>query len=235
MVGIGDDVPSQEHDIRLGDVVVGKPARTSGVVIQYDFGETVHDGRFTRTASMNRPPDVLLTALANLQAKHFMEVPELSRYTSAMVEKYPAKQTQFTYPGRQEDQLYKAEYDHPIDTTTCGLCDSGKVVTRKPRASDYPMIHYGLISSGNQVMRHGITRDRLGRELDVLCVEMQAAGLMDRFPCLVIRGICDYADSHKNKRWQPKAHRQNSLASWQNLPTLRTAQRSRLFYIIIYI
>lgn len=34
---------------------------------------------------------------------------------------------------------------------------------------------------------------------------MEAAGLMNDFPCIVIRGICDYADSHKNKRWQPYA------------------------------
>jgi nucleoside phosphorylase len=67
------------------------------------------------------------------------------------------------------------------------------------------VVHYGLIASGNQVMRHGGTRDRLRRELDVLCFEMEAAGLMDRFPCLVIRGICDYADSHKNKCWQAYA------------------------------
>jgi hypothetical protein len=45
----------------------------------------------------------------------------------------------------------------------------------------------------------------LMRELDVLCFEMEAAGLMDGFPCLVIRGICDYADSHKNKGWQAYA------------------------------
>ncbi len=25
---------------------------------------------------------------------------------------------------------------------------------------------------------------------------------MNNFPCLVIRGICDYADSHKNDQWQ---------------------------------
>lgn len=25
---------------------------------------------------------------------------------------------------------------------------------------------------------------------------------MDELPSLVIRGICDYCDSHKNKRWQ---------------------------------
>jgi nucleoside phosphorylase len=62
-----------------------------------------------------------------------------------------------------------------------------------------------LVASGNQVMRDGRTRERLRREMNVLCFEMEAAGLMDNFPCLVVRGICDYADSHKNKRWQPYA------------------------------
>jgi nucleoside phosphorylase len=28
---------------------------------------------------------------------------------------------------------------------------------------------------------------------------------MDSFPCLAVRGNCDYADSHKNKVWQPYA------------------------------
>jgi hypothetical protein len=31
---------------------------------------------------------------------------------------------------------------------------------------------------------------------------MEAAGLMDGLPTLVIRGICDYCDSHKQKEWQ---------------------------------
>jgi|HubBroStandDraft_4_1064222.scaffolds.fasta_scaffold148438_2 hypothetical protein len=44
-------------------------------------------------------------------------------------------------------------------------------------------------------MRHGGTRERLRKELDVLCFEMEAAGLMDEFPCLVVRGTCDYAGS----------------------------------------
>jgi hypothetical protein len=38
--------------------------------------------------------------------------------------------------------------------------------------------------------------------MDVLCFEMEAAGLMNHFPSLIIRGICDYSDSHKNKEWQ---------------------------------
>ena len=54
-------------------------------------------------------------------------------------------------------------------------------------------------------MRHGVTRERLWQERDIICFEMEAAGLMDNFPCLVIRGICDYSDTHENKNWEPYA------------------------------
>jgi len=78
-------------------------------------------------------------------------------------------------------------------------------VQRQPRDQEI-MVHFGTIASGNQVMRDAATRDRVSSELGgVLCFEMEAAGLMNSFPCLVIRGICDYADSHKNKKWQAYA------------------------------
>ena len=68
------------------------------------------------------------------------------------------------------------------------------------------MIHYRTIASGSRVIRDASERDKVSAELrGVLCFEMEAAGLMNRFPCLVIRRICDYADSHKNKKWQPYA------------------------------
>jgi nucleoside phosphorylase len=55
-------------------------------------------------------------------------------------------------------------------------------------------------------MRDGSTRDTVSAKLGgVLCFEMEAASLMNTFPCLAIRGICDYADSHKNKKWQAYA------------------------------
>ncbi len=31
---------------------------------------------------------------------------------------------------------------------------------------------------------------------------MEGAGVWDKLPCIVIKGICDYADSHKSKVWQ---------------------------------
>lgn len=51
-------------------------------------------------------------------------------------------------------------------------------------------------------MKDALVRDKLALEKGVLCFEMEAAGLMNQFSCLVIRGICDYSDSHKNKEWQ---------------------------------
>ena len=205
MVGVGGGAPSAKNDIRLGDVVISKPDGTSGGVIQYDFGKTVQEGRFVRTGSLNRPPTVLLGAVNTLQAKHLMEEPEHTRHLSEMAVRYPRMQAAGTYPGGQYDQLFQAESIHQEDDDTCTNCNQVDTVSRSIRSDSVPGVHYGLIASGNQVMRDGVTREKLRQELNVLCFEMEAAGLMDDFPCLVIRGICDYADTHKNKRWQPYA------------------------------
>lgn len=205
MVGIGGGVPSKKHDIRLGDVVVSKPTGTYGGVIQYDFGKTVEEGKFIVMGSLNKPPKTLLTALASLEAKHMTEDHMVAKHLSEMTKKHPKLTTHSTCPDVRYDSLYTAEYDHPKEYDTCSQCDANKLVIREPRASEGPVIHYGLVASGDRVMRHGGTRERLRQELDVLCFEMEAAGLMDILPCLVIRGICDYADSHKNKQWQPYA------------------------------
>lgn len=114
-------------------------------------------------------------------------------------------QEDFQHQGAEQDRLFKADYEHLKPNADCKSCDGTQLVSREPRQSTAPVIHYGLIASANQVMRHGATRERIRRELGIRCFEMEAAGLMDNFPCLVIRGICDYSDSHKNKRWQPHA------------------------------
>ncbi|KAJ2966928.1 hypothetical protein NQ176_g9914 [Zarea fungicola] len=67
---------------------------------------------------------------------------------------------------------------------------------------DDPAIHYGLIASANQLMKDAKLRDQFAKERGILCFEMEAGGLMNHFPCLVVRGICDYSDTHKNKEWQ---------------------------------
>ncbi|KAJ5655363.1 hypothetical protein N7507_007313 [Penicillium longicatenatum] len=84
----------------------------------------------------------------------------------------------------------------------CPGCNQLRLIPRQPRATTDPIIHYGTIGSADQVMRHGITRDAMRKKHQILCFEMEAAGLMNDFPCLVIRGICDYSDTHKHKLWQ---------------------------------
>ncbi|KAF7171284.1 hypothetical protein CNMCM6106_005681 [Aspergillus hiratsukae] len=200
MVGIGGGVPSSHADIRLGDVVVSQPADTSGGVIQYDLGKALSGGQFQRTGMLNRPPKILLTALATLQAHHLTEDSRILEFISNIQVKTPRRAANFARPS-QEDFLYQAEYEHRA-LNTCVNCDRSKLIPRPSRGHDEPIIHYGLIASANQVVKDGRRRDQLAQDLGVYCVEMEAAGLMNDFPCLVIRGICDYADSHKNKEWQ---------------------------------
>lgn len=202
MVGIGGGAPSPIDDIRLGDIVVSQPTATSGGVIQYDRGKTGKNGEFERTRVLNTPPMVFLTALGRLQADYESGDVQISCYLSTMLAQRPKMRGKYSHQGTSNDSLYQADYDHADTSATCDRCDDSRKVQRDARADTDPVIHYGNIASGNQVIKHGATRDRLRRELKVLCFEMEAAGLMPDFPCLVIRGICDYADSHKNKIWQ---------------------------------
>ncbi|KAN0070708.1 hypothetical protein V8E54_010873 [Elaphomyces granulatus] len=203
MVGIGGGVPSTNNDIRLGDVVVSKPTDGFGGVVQYDFGKTVASGVFQQTGMMNQPPQVLLNAISRLHSDEMLGINQgILEVISDRLNTNMDMKRLFSRPADGRDTLFNSAYDHPQHEDTCINCDKRQLIHRDPRTSDEPRIHYGLIASGNQVMKHGKTRDQLGKRHGMLCFEMEAAGLMNQLPCLVIRGICDYSDSHKNKHWQ---------------------------------
>lgn len=198
MVGIGGGVPSEEADIRLGDIVVGQPGKNHGGVIQYDFGKSTPTG-IERTGFLNTPPRILLSAVAKLQAYRDRGRSTIHGHVSILKNLPKFNQKRCT------DQLFQTSYEHKHGYH-CDSCDKAMVVKREVREDDMPKIFYGCIASGNQVMRDGKARDKISSELGgVFCFEMEAAGLMNTFPCLVIRGICDYSDSHKDKTWQPYA------------------------------
>ncbi|KAK2026335.1 purine and uridine phosphorylase [Colletotrichum zoysiae] len=216
MVGIGGGVPSK---VRLGDVVVSTPTGQHPGVVQWDFGKAAGGGRFERTGALNNPPGFILTALAKLESVHEMEGSKIPEFLEDLRRKWPRLAPKYLRSDSLEDVLFKADYDHIVrkpgddmdeddeedeDDETCRFCDRAQTRKRKPRDM---LVHYGLIASGNQVVKDGMFRDNLNKSLGgkVLCIEMEAAGLITSFPCLVIRGICDYADSHKNKQWQEHA------------------------------
>jgi nucleoside phosphorylase len=208
MVGIAGGVPSYKADLRLGDVVVSRPMGTLSGVVQYDYGKTIRDGKLHRAGSLSKPPSFLLSATAALEASHALERTKIPSLLSQMLQRYPSMD-RFLYPATEPDILFESDYQHIQSSShkACMDCSQRHSIRRRPRTSSDPVIHYGIVASGNQVMRDGLTRDRIAHEFgdSILSFEMEASGLMDNFPCLVIRGICDYADSHKNKQWQPYA------------------------------
>ncbi|KAG9498554.1 hypothetical protein J7337_009362 [Fusarium musae] len=207
MVGIGGGAPSPEHDIRLGDVVVSVPSGAKGGVLHHNRGKTVQEQEFQLTGSLNQPPQFLLTAVGSLEADYEAQGHELNERIEEALSKRPRLKKRYARPSAETDRLYEASHIHresPTSTACKDNCGEENFIAREARGDgdDDPMIHYGLIASSDKLMKDATVRDNLAKEEGVLCFEMEAAGLMNHFPCLIIRGICDYADSHKNKEWQ---------------------------------
>ncbi|KID69235.1 Ankyrin repeat-containing domain protein, partial [Metarhizium hybridum] len=207
MVGIGGGIRSERNDIRLGDVVVSKPEGRFGGVKQYDFGRATVDG-FHCSGWLKPPPRVLLNAIGALQSKHDMERSMMPDILRDMYSKHPVmKQSRtgpgFVHQGTSNDRLFRSDYHHQREDGSCSACEETGEIAREKRPDCDPFIHYGTIASGDMIIRDPQTRDLLAQ--DCLCFETEAAGLMNDFPCLVIRGICDYCDSHKNDQWQKYA------------------------------
>lgn len=209
LVGISGGAPSlgiQKVDsIRLGDVVVSQPTHTTGGVVQFDRGKKYDDHVFERTGHLNKPASFLTATLKQLRARHSQEGNRIYEFIADMLSRNPLMSRDYGVSSTRQDQLFESDYPH-ISGETCQGCDITKTRYREKRSSSRSDIHYGIIGSSNCVIKSGIERDSLRNVHGVYCIEMEAAGLMDAFSsCLVIRGICDYADSHKNKQWQPFA------------------------------
>jgi nucleoside phosphorylase len=106
MVGIGGGVPSEEADIRLGDVIISRPHMMHGGVVQYDFGKATPSG-FERTGFLNTPPTILLHAVANLRANHHRGRYRLLEYFSKL-DSLPA----FVRDDAGPDIRFDADYSH---------------------------------------------------------------------------------------------------------------------------
>ncbi|KAL7935390.1 hypothetical protein V8C35DRAFT_321484 [Trichoderma chlorosporum] len=209
MVGIAGGAPSLKHDIRLGDIVVSASGNGRGGVFQYDFGKTVQGRKFHQTGFLNQPPQILRAAVNGLKAQYEADGHNLTQMVNKAIEKTPRLRKKYTRPEANTDRLYLSGIVHPQDDdATCDYSCSDpylsllQVRPDRTEDDDNPAIHYGLIASGNHLMKDAALRDALAAEKDVLCFEMESAGLMNHFPCLVIRGICDYSDTHGNEEWQ---------------------------------
>ncbi|KAL6699043.1 hypothetical protein J3F84DRAFT_393463 [Trichoderma pleuroticola] len=173
LVGIGGGIPPH---VRLGDIIVSKPVGEYPGVVQWDLGKATETG-FVRTGSLDRPP----------KTNHEMEGHKISQFLEELAKKWPRLASKYTWNDRLKDTLFEAENAKPTNNL-----NAWQAIFATPWQTMAAL-----------VIKDGSMRDEINARLggQVLCVEMEAAGMMNNFPCLVIRGICDYADSKKNDDW----------------------------------
>ncbi|KAF3289684.1 hypothetical protein TWF970_003449 [Orbilia oligospora] len=232
LVGIGGGAPTETRDIRLGDVVVSQPDMDFGGVVQLDLwkrlqgngGEDGNESRlFQRTGQLNSPPAFLLGAMPRILRFHndTRRPDKLAEHIKPLINAIP----ELRRPPQSQDRLFRANYRHQGVKETCECYREDQVIERPPRAESREfMIHYGTIASLNFPMENVVERDRCARDLRVLCFETEAAGLMNSTPCLVIRGISYYSDSHKNDQWNRYAALTAAAYAKELLITLRPVE-----------
>lgn len=188
MTGIAGGIPSFQIDgkqVRLGDIVV------SDGVTQYDFVKETLESINVRSNSA-KPSAQLLEAVDVMKTYEYENVYSWHEYLDEFSSKPP-----FTKPAADTDKLYDLEdklCEHPCDSTR----------------TEYPKVFMGGIASANNLLKNPQKRNMLKESYGVLAVEMEASGIADATwnhaaGYLVIRGICDYCDKHKNDVWQEYA------------------------------
>ncbi|KAL4993985.1 nucleoside phosphorylase domain-containing protein [Aspergillus recurvatus] len=195
LVGIAGGVPSPNHDIRLGDVVLGTK------VVPYATGKDTDNG-FERTGMVKSPPMELLDGITFLDERMWSEDVVLSESIEGIRARAPRGGVDFRRPS--QDRFYRERYMHQGSDCDCLRPSSRQrdaLYPRGDRKDGSVRLFQGGIGSDNLVMKNAQNRDEIARRENILCFEMEAIGVMDVAPCLPIRGISDYADGHKNDDW----------------------------------
>jgi hypothetical protein len=208
LVGVAAGLPdlskTPPRDIRLGDVLVGLGQNGSPTIVSYGFGkETAQE--FQLGGVEGKTAKLVGAAIRAMTLSGSDQWPSFRRYYDSLrgIRHNDNDTPIFADPGQDNDHLFA---NRGRDNEGNRLSEE---VPRQPRPVDErTKVWYGKIGSGDRLMKNAEKRDELIAQVaphDILGLEMEAAGVMDVIPVGVIRGVCDYADEHKNKEWQPYA------------------------------
>ncbi|CAG7939677.1 unnamed protein product [Penicillium salamii] len=199
MVGIAGGALTTVNDVRLGDVIIG--TRT----IPYSFIKQ-HPHRKENIGDNVVSSRDLLSTINKVQANITEGTIKLDSIISSKFNKTEEIIDIFQRPDPVSDRLYQSDYIHAVSCDClCALSSDSSALVQRQQRKPYAKVkvHCGPIGSADIVLRDASERDRLSDQFNILCFEMESAGIcLDNLPILPIRGICDYSDSHKNKEWQ---------------------------------
>ncbi|KAI1111658.1 hypothetical protein F5Y14DRAFT_424372 [Nemania sp. NC0429] len=206
LVGIAGGIPDK-IDIRLGDIVVSYTGGKAAAVVPTDRGKFIEAengaGYLEPRPYLNGVPEVLRNTFAEMVSLQQADgPPDIPGYISRATERN-SRFIKFNRPDFDDNLFALGNIHISGDSEDCTEClkkyESGLI--KRPPRQEVVRMHFGSVASGSQVIKDGNLRAKYAKS-DILAIEMEAAGLMDMFGCATIRGICDYADSHKNDAWQ---------------------------------
>jgi hypothetical protein len=241
LVGIRGGIPSlvvsenSLENIHLGDVVVRWPSDGKPACVYHNQGRARVDGQFEVVGRMQNPDWRLTIALSVLAVENMLD--ETSFNNQFRILQQSKTKKKFAHPGLKHDNLFEAGYRHAGDYgSMCTACDQCKLVQRPKRTEEDQhtfIFHQGRIATGNAVIQDGELRDRISEQCGgALCVEMEAAGVNVNRQCLVIRGISDYADSHKNDLWRSYAAGRAAAFARELLSKVQQSGRCKLLLLV---
>ncbi|BCS30509.1 uncharacterized protein APUU_80812A [Aspergillus puulaauensis] len=203
LITTGSGIPSEHQDIRLGDVVVGTPDRNFKGVVR--FQKDVGFEGVKQVKMGNTPYSGLLVNISNLLAadRKLGKASKFHEFLLTLFQHwYPERKEGHSYQGNSYDKLFDAGHGHVNSNDQhCVSCDPNKIIGREERKDSHPAVHLGTIASSDDPVADPGVRRLLEMKFGAKAIQVGAAGLGDEFPTLIICGIKDYADSHRNEHW----------------------------------
>ncbi|RMJ03326.1 hypothetical protein CDV36_015147 [Fusarium kuroshium] len=204
VTGICGGVPitGSGKELVLGDVVI------SNTVVQYDLGRRYpneFETKHTLSDSLGRPALHIQNLVVTFKTSRGLQ--QLEGRAASHLKTLQSRQLDDDEAAKECDGGPSAVCNASRKLSCRELgCDVQQRVSRK-RLQDnqrlrVPQVLVGRLGSGDTVLKSGEDRDRIAEEHDLIAFEMEGAGAWDEIPCIIVKGICDYADSHKNKNWQ---------------------------------
>ncbi len=199
LLTMGGGAPSERHDIRLGDIVVSE-SHHNDAVFQLDYGIAWNHISFSPYSVPTIIPTLFVLAVNRLKEHYKSNGNRLDDSINSIIDKDPILRA-CRRPDPGSDRLFPS----------CGMSKNAIMRPARTEQKDDPVIHYGRIASGSQIVIDAAFRDELSSKENVLCFERAAAGIVNDFPCLVICGIFHYVDGHDPYEWNGYS----SMASWK--------------------
>ncbi|KAF9882693.1 hypothetical protein FE257_005520 [Aspergillus nanangensis] len=226
LVGVCGGVPEGAYSsIFLGDIVISES------ITNYDYGRRLPDGFVSKEPAWT--PNFRVTSFLRL-LRGWKGRRDLERRMRHHHDVLQGRDNKYGQPQTRRDRLFASSYRHkhyhPQSCIACSTdqpckeaqdstcnelkCDPDQCIKRsRPNPSKLSLedldqqinIHFGGVASGDTVMKSGEDRDITAKQHDAIAFEMEGAGVYPSLQCIIVKGVCDYADSHKEKSWQPFA------------------------------